>query len=207
MPRGHTPGLPQAGQQGPGPELPYPAPLPPCAAQRRPLGWGRAWHQAYSPSVSAPPSPLMCRLSGSGTRETAAPAACPGSLLTPQQPLAGLSRDFKGGTSPWDSFWKAPARCEQCKGSRRSKGGHPWVTGRVTGRACPARCRGRAGPGGLSRAEPREPEGGLPLLTWFPLGTARSLTLTGRDRAECVLLRAHGLFAGVRGPPQAQPCV
>lgn len=36
-------------------------------------------------------------------------AACPSSRLTPEQLLARLSGDFKGGKLPWDSFSKAPS--------------------------------------------------------------------------------------------------
>ena len=36
-------------------------------------------------------------------------AACPSSRLTPEQLLARLAGDFKGGKLPWDSFLKAPS--------------------------------------------------------------------------------------------------
>lgn len=60
-------------------------------------------------------------------------AACPSSLFTPVQLLAGLSRDFKGGKLPWDSFSKVPFQCEQHRGEWRSKWGQPSGTGKMTG--------------------------------------------------------------------------
>lgn len=63
-------------------------------------------------------------------------AACPSSLLTPEQLLAGLSGDFKGGKLPWDSFSKAPSQCERCEGRREIKVGPTFGYGENDGQAC-----------------------------------------------------------------------
>lgn len=90
-------------------------------------------------------------------------AACPSSLLTPEQLLAGLSGDFKGGKLPWDSFSKAPSQCEHCEGEQRSKWGQPSVMGKMMGGLFSAEPRVWKGLGGCPESTQSEPEGCLTL--------------------------------------------
>lgn len=68
--------------------------------------------QEFTPLL-LPPSPL--------THEAVAPGPPP-SGLTPEQLLAGGSRDIKGIQLPWNSFTKVPCEYEQrLQGEGRSK--------------------------------------------------------------------------------------
>ena len=104
-------------------------------------------------------------------------AACPSSLLTPEQLLAGLSGDFKGGKLPWDSFSKAPSQCEHCEGEQRSKWSQPSVMGKGWA-ACSLLSRGRGRALGAVRS-PHSQNQRADLL--FPLAPALGMT---RDCAD-----------------------
>lgn len=65
----------------------------------------------------------------SGTHETVAPGSLP-SGLTPEQLLAGGSRDIKGIQLPWNSFTKVPHEYEQRLREKEDQSGSSFETGK-----------------------------------------------------------------------------